>query len=195
MARDDENREFVVRPGGKRFEVFLGASYIVVTVFLVLADPSAYTCLVVAPAPFPWPGPTQSRVLYEVLRMHRPLKEWLKDHNKTMEWLRDRLLEEMDTYVLTKDPCLQKPMKSRGGIPYGRQACSLLISYGPVLAESLHIDLASPLYRGLLLLTPTPPIHVFPVQNDLKMNVLGGGGLHRSDVSMAHVIHLPRNES
>lgn len=103
--------------------------------------------------------------------MHKPLVDWLVARNKTVEWMRDRLLEEMDTYALTKDPCLQKLMESRGGIPYERQVYSLLISYGKVPAQSLHIDMAYPLYQGVLLLTPSPPTHVFPVQNVLNMNV------------------------
>jgi hypothetical protein len=113
----------------------------------------------------------QCRVFYEILRMHSPLKEWLKHHNKTLGWVRNRLLEEMDTYVLAKDPSLQKLVMSRGGIPYERQACSLIISYGHVPAESPRIELAYPLYQGLLHLAPGPAPHVFPVQNDLKMNI------------------------
>jgi hypothetical protein len=97
--------------------------------------------------------------------------DWLKEHGKSTEWLRLRLLEEFDTYALTKDPSLQKLMESRGGIPYERQVYSLLISYGKVPAQSLHIDMVNPLYQGVLLLTPSPPTHVYPVQNVLNMNV------------------------
>jgi hypothetical protein len=97
--------------------------------------------------------------------LYKPLKKWLKDRYKKKEWIRDRLLEEMDTYALTKDPYLQRLMKSRGGVPYVRQVNSLLISYGTVPAQSSHIDMVGPLYQTVLLLTSSPPTEVFPVQN------------------------------
>jgi hypothetical protein len=88
-----------------------------------------------------------------------------------VKWIRDRLLEEMDAYALIKDPCLRKLRESKGGVPNERQVYSLLISYGGVPAQSLHIDIAYPLYQGvMLLLTPSPPTQVLPLQNDLDVS-------------------------
>jgi hypothetical protein len=116
-------------------------------------------------------APGRCKAFDEIVAKHKPCMDWLKAHGKTTEWLRLRLLEEIDTYALTKDPGLQKLMESRGGIPYERQVYSLLISYGKVPAQSQHIDMVYPLYQGVLLLTPSPPTHVFPVQNVLNMSV------------------------
>jgi hypothetical protein len=89
-----------------------------------------------------------------------------------VKWIRDRLLEEMDAYALIKAPCLRKLRESKGGVPYERQVYSLLISYGDVPAQSLNIDMAYPLYQGvLLLLTPSPPTQVFSLQNDLHIDM------------------------
>lgn len=75
----------------------------------------------------------------------------------------------MDDHVLKKDLSMQKLIKKNGG--YEGRVYSLLVSYGEVEAQPIHIDCVYPEYMGAMLLTPGPKTVICPVHEELGIEL------------------------
>jgi hypothetical protein len=85
---------------------------------------------------------------------------WLKKIKRKPEWVREKLIAGMDGFVLEKDANMQM-LKAKFGAYEGR-VHSLLVTFGRVEMQMIHIDMLFPNYQGVLLLTEGPGTHVFP---------------------------------
>jgi hypothetical protein len=98
---------------------------------------------------------------------------WLKEIKRKPEWVREKLIAGMDGFVLEKDDNMQR-LKAKFGAYEGR-VHSLLVTFGRVEMQMIHIDMLFPNYQGVLLLTEGPGTHVFPVHQ--KHGLAEGDGV------------------
>lgn len=95
---------------------------------------------------------------------------WLETHgNVTGEWVAKQLRDHLDDFVLTKDLVMQALIKKHGqfeGVAY-----SLLVSYGKVGAQPVHIDCVFPEYMATLTLTPGPKTDIFLVNEEMDIEL------------------------
>jgi hypothetical protein len=100
------------------------------------------------------------------------LGSWLKTIGRDAEWVRERLIQEMDRYALTLDANLQKLVNEFG--EYQGQVHSLLITFGHVLLQMIHIDMKFPNYQSVFYLSAGPVTHVFPAHRQLGLMTAEG---------------------
>jgi hypothetical protein len=100
------------------------------------------------------------------------LGTWLKSIGREAEWVRERLIAEMDSFALEQDANMKRLVKEYG--EYQGQVHSLLVTFGSVEMQMIHIDMRFPNYQSVLYLTEGPPTHVFPVQCHLGLKTEEG---------------------
>jgi hypothetical protein len=92
---------------------------------------------------------------------------WLKKNGVTADVVAGILKDAMDDYVLTKDRAMQALIKRRGGEAFECRVCSLLVSFGKVGAQPIHIDCVYPDFLGAMQLTPGPRTLLYPVHEEI----------------------------
>jgi hypothetical protein len=161
---DDEPCSCMQINGG-RFELFLGAWHRIRGTVCSARIPNSDCSHVPPPIVFFLPEKDRRSAFKEVMQEFSAV--WLDSKGVSANWIADQLIKMMNDYVLEKDQAMKDLVQTHGGVKYVGRVYSLIVSYGKVDAQTIHIDCLYPDYLGAMLLTPGPKTVLFPVHKEL----------------------------